>query len=90
MQTLIQYEESRRARACAEYGITRAEYDRHYPRGSRADLWVEYLDRETRNGGELTRYVEQSLRSVVDDSDRADRLIRWLAHNVELAHSRAV
>jgi hypothetical protein len=86
MQTLRQYEIARCATVSENYGITRAEYMRHYPYGSRVELWVGYLERETREGNPITRYVEQSIRNTFP-AEQADRQLFWFAHNVDLARS---
>lgn len=59
--TLRQFEQAHRARAIADYGITGAEYDRHYPAGCRRDSWVRAIEEFVRNGGTLTRFEADSL-----------------------------
>jgi hypothetical protein len=84
MLTLKQFEDAHCTTVIEDYGVTRADYKRTYPYGSRVDLYYEYLERETREGNPITRDVERWIRDTIGE-DRANRQLFLFAHNVEMA-----
>lgn len=60
--TLAGFEDAHRARTLAENaGLTGAEYDRCYPRGSREQEWIRAVEDFARTGGIVSRTVADCL-----------------------------
>ncbi len=80
METLRQYEQSQRAAAISDYGVTGREYDAAYPAGSHTDQWIENTRLLAREGAALTRHIERSIR---DNCSDAERIIHHLRLDAE-------